>query len=211
MAESSTPEILARTKETLATARLGLRDVVEGDPARRLGGLRNLIVFGRAVTNVLQNLRSSEPDFDAWYEPYVAEMRDDPLLRYFYVLRSEILKEGKLPTSNMTHIKQFEFPKDMQRLGPPPTGAVAFFMGDQSGGSGWEVKLPNGDVEKFYVDIPGDIGSSEVHLPDAPDTHREIPIPDKRIETLSGLYFSYLQAMVDDARTTFAEGNNQRR
>jgi hypothetical protein len=185
MAEKSTRETLARVKETLDTAKLGLRDVVEGGPSRRLGGLRNLIVFGRAVTNVLQNLRSSEPSFDTWYQPYVNEMRDDPLLRYFYVVRSEILKEGKLRTSNKLHIKRFEFPKDMQRPGLPPAGAGAFFMGDQSGGSGWEIRLPSGDIEKFYVDIPGDIASSEVHLPEAPATHRGIIIPDKRIETLS--------------------------
>lgn len=205
MVKSATAEIFARVKETLATARLGLRDVIHGGPERRLAGLRNLVVFGRAVTNVLQNLRGPEPAFESWYQPYVTEMRDDPLLRYFYVLRSEILKEGKLKTGSMLHIKRFEFPKDMQRLGSPPPGAGAFFMGDQAGGTGWEIKLPNGEIEKFYVDIPGDIGTSEVQLADAPKTHKGLAIPDPRIETLARLYFDYLTGMVDDARSTFAE------
>jgi hypothetical protein len=61
-------------------------------------GLRNLIVFGRAVTNILQNLRSvvGAKTFDEWYMPLQEEMRDDELLKYFYELRTEILKEGSL-------------------------------------------------------------------------------------------------------------------
>ncbi len=199
----TTAEVLQRAKDTLATAKLGLRDVVQGGPERRLGGLRNLVVFGRAVTNVLQNLRSLEAEFDVWYAPYVAEMKDDPLLRYFYLLRSEILKEGTLRTGSSMHIRQFNFPKDMQRLGPPPPGAGAFFMGDQAGGSGWEIPGESGEVEKFYVDIPGDIATFEVHLPDAPATHRGKPIADKQIQTLAQLYFDYLSTMVDSARKKF--------
>jgi hypothetical protein len=158
MTEKTTGGVLRCVDETLATAKLGLRDVVHGGPERRLGGLRNLIVFGRAVTNVLQNLRSTEPAFDTWYEPYVKEMRDDPLLKYFYILRSEILKEGRLETGSRLHIRSFSFPGDLQRLGPKPSGAKTFFMGDQAGGSGWEVELPDGSTEKLYLDLPGDIG-----------------------------------------------------
>ena len=67
MAAKTTKKVLAHVADTLATAKLGLQDVLSGGPDRRLGGLRNLIVFGRAVTNVLQNLRSTEPAFEAWY------------------------------------------------------------------------------------------------------------------------------------------------
>ena len=37
------------------------------DPRTRIDSVRNVIVFGRAVTNVLQNLRSTEGMFDEWY------------------------------------------------------------------------------------------------------------------------------------------------
>jgi hypothetical protein len=204
MANKTTAGILQSAKATLDTARLGLKDVVDGGPERRLGGLRNLVVFGRAVTNVLQNLRSTVQDFDTWYAPYQTEMREDPLLRYFYVLRSEILKEGTLRTSSSTYVSHFNFPQDMQRLGPPPPGARSFFMGDQAGGSGWEVLTDGGDIEKFYIDIPGDIATFEVHLPEAPDVHRGASISDKRVETLARLYFEYLATMVEDARKHFA-------
>ncbi len=138
MAGKTTSDVLQRVQETLQTAKLGLRDVIEGRPERRLGGLRNLVVSGRAVTNVLQNLRSIEPTFDNWYKPYVAEMRADLLLRYFYTLRSQILKERTLNTGASMYISHFEFPRDMQRLGPPPrptTGARGSLKRQQTGAS----------------------------------------------------------------------------
>ena len=53
-----------------------------------------MVVFGRSVTNVLQTLRSVDREgFDRWYLPYRKQMEDDALLRYFYRLRSIILKE----------------------------------------------------------------------------------------------------------------------
>ncbi|HDD44713.1 MAG TPA: hypothetical protein ENG63_07635 [Candidatus Desulfofervidus auxilii] len=94
----TTTDIIRSAEETLKTAEQGLEDLIKGPPERKLSGLRNLIVFGRAVTNVLQNLRSIESDFDAWYERYREEMKNAPLMRYFYKLRSKILKEGLLET-----------------------------------------------------------------------------------------------------------------
>jgi len=202
MGNKTTKEVLQRIRDTLNTARLGLKDVLDG-PQRRLGGLRNLIVFGRAVTNVLQNLRSTEPTFDEWYAPYVAEMKADPLLKYLYELRTKILKEGMLGTSSSGYIRHFEYPKDMQRLGPPPVGAQGFFMGDQSGGSGWDVLLDDGTVEKFYVDIPGDIGTFSVHLGDAPTDHRGQPPTDNTIQAIAQAYFDYLSSMVNAAEKQF--------
>ena len=48
------------------------------------------------MTNVLQNLRTcvGKTTFDAWYGPKEAEMRADELMRWFYKIRSELLKEG---------------------------------------------------------------------------------------------------------------------
>jgi hypothetical protein len=76
-------------------------------------------------------------------------------------------------------------------------------MGDQAGGSGWEIPTADGGVEKFYVDIPGDIATFEVHLPDAPATHKGKAIRDKKIQTLAQLYFDYLGSMLSAALKTF--------
>ena len=144
----TTSDILKDAQEILATAEHGFEDLAKGPRNRKLSGLRNLIVFGRAVTNILQNLRSTEPKFDEWYERYKNEMMSDPLMKYFYNLRSEILKEGSLKVSTHTYISHLQLPHDLARFGPPPPNAKAFFIGDNLGGTGWEVQLPDGSVEK---------------------------------------------------------------
>jgi hypothetical protein len=77
----------------LRLVKQGLRDMEETEPDRVLLGFFGIVVFGRAVTNALQNLRTFDRQaFDDWYEPWQREMIDDPLLRWFYTLRSDILK-----------------------------------------------------------------------------------------------------------------------
>lgn len=199
----TTAEILRAARETLATAEQGLRDVEGRDPARRRSGLHNLVVFGRAVTNILQHLRSTEPDFDPWYAPHVEEMKGDPLLRYFYDLRSSILKEGPAQIGVGVHIHHFNFPDDLQRLGPPPPNAKGFFMGDSLGGSGWEVALPDAGTARYYVDLPPEIVTTSLHLPDAPRTHLGKPLDNKDAAALSRLYVAYLDRLLRAAEERF--------
>ena len=59
-------------------------------------GIRIAITFGVATSHALQNLRSTEPGFDDWWKPRSQSLAADPLARYFYVLRSVLLKEGYL-------------------------------------------------------------------------------------------------------------------
>lgn len=198
MVARTTARILADAEQTLATAKLGLRLLKTGTPDQRMAGLRNVAVFGRALTNVLQNLRSTEPAFDEWYAPIVAEMTGDPLLKYFYDLRSEILKEGSLKTTVSLHIKQFRS-RDMARFGPPPPGAAGFVMGDALGGVGWRVPQPDGTTEMYYVELPGDIGSITVRLAGAPKVHLGVALPDANVERLAGLYVDYLQRLLKNA------------
>jgi hypothetical protein len=168
----------------MATVLAAYEDVVGDNPARRLSGLHNFVVFGRAVTNVLQSLRSSKDDFEEWYRPRVIEMQADPLLRYLYSLRSEILKKGADRTSTSVKIKSFSFPIDMAQFGPPPANASGFFIGDRNGGSGWEVKLPDGSVAVYYAELPEGIGAVDVLLSDAPTQHLGRALADRRVQTI---------------------------
>ena len=152
--------ILQDAAETLRTAEWGLADLLGKDPRRRMPGLRNLIVFGRAVTNVLQNLRSvvGKENFDAWYSERQDEMRRDELLRYFYERRSEVLKEGTLgQVGSSVYIEELNSAELQPLMQNPPPGARGFFIGDQLGGSGWEVALPDGTTDKYYVALPEDL------------------------------------------------------
>ena len=200
----TTADILRDAQTTLATAFVGLRDLIDGAPTRKLCGLRNLIVFGRASTCVLQNLRPNESGFDAWYKKYVDEMKDDQLMRYFYKLRSVILKKGILRTDIKGYIERL-FSEDMKRFGPPPPFAKSFFIGDELGGTGWEVELPDGSKAKYYVELPSDIGSVTMHFPNSPDRHLGRKIEDSSVDNLSELYLSYLNRMLEDAIQKFGK------
>lgn len=199
----TTNQVLKDAEETLKTAKNGLDDLLKGHPERKLPGLRNLIVFGRAVTNVLQNLRSTEEYFDNWYLPFQEEMKNDSVMSYFYKLRSEILKQGILNVGTSTHLKEFNFPKDLYKLGPPPLNARAFFMGDENGGSGWEVELPNGTKEKYYIDLSSDFGNVNFIFPEPPKNHFGNELKDTSVEHLSQLYYDYLKNLVEKAKDKF--------
>jgi hypothetical protein len=193
--------ILKEAEDTLYTARLGL-DLVKGkDPKQRIAGLRNLVVFGRAVTNVLQNLRSTAGEsFDEWYQPKVDEMSNNQVLKYFYKLRSQILKQGTVNTSVSMSLSGN--PMALMKKYQAPPGAKNFFMGDNLGGCGWEVEVDEGVTEKYYVDVPDNIEGLDmninVHFPDAPDELKE-----HNIQELSEHYLDYLGRLVDEAKRIF--------
>lgn len=91
--------VMSRAGTMLQLVELGLADI--DDPAmeylRITRGLYNIAVFGRAVTNALQGLRTYDRQaFEEWYEPWLAEMRDDPLCRFFYALRTDLLKRTEI-------------------------------------------------------------------------------------------------------------------
>lgn len=197
----TTEIILKEAEDTLYTARLGL-DLLNGkDPKPRIAGLRNLVVFGRAVTNVLQNLRSTvgEP-FDEWYQPKVKEMSNDQVLKYFYKLRSQILKQGSVNTSVSMSLSGN--PMALMHKYQAPSGAKIFFMGDNLGGCGWEVEVDDGVIEKYYVDVPDNIEGLKmninIHLLDAPEKLKE-----HNIQELSEHYLAYLGKLVTEAKRIF--------
>jgi hypothetical protein len=76
--------------------------------------LRDVAVFGRSVTFVLQNIRTYYRDeFDLWYKPYEQEMDGDDLMCYFNHLRNDFLKEGQptggdVPTTIMVNVDEDE-------------------------------------------------------------------------------------------------------
>jgi len=197
--------MLSQARDILRTAQLGLEDLKEGRSDRRLAAFQNVVVFGRAVTNALEHLRTTEPKFDEWYAKYRSEMESDPLMRIFYEMRSEILKEGRTRVSNRLHIKQLQTPADMKRFGPPPPNAKALIIGDRFGGTGWEIQLPDGSTEMYYVGLPSDIGTSSLVLQNPPKEHLGQPLIETSIQACSALYIGYLEKLVVSAAQTFGK------
>jgi hypothetical protein len=196
-------EVFARADATLTTARYGLEDLRGIDPGRKLSGFRNVVVFGRAVVDVLLRLRSVDPGLDAWLEVRVREVQEDPLVRYFYELRSGLFRRRPAQTATGAQGASPTRPRDLRRSGPPPPGALSFFVGDADGGSGWVIRLPDGRLEKYYVALPADIGRLSVILPHPPSTHLGQALPSVGAEGLAGIYVQYLENLVFEARAHF--------
>jgi hypothetical protein len=199
-------EIFVRADNTLQTAKFGLEDLLDSSPPRRMSGLRNLIVFGRSVTLVLQNLRSAAPEgeFDKWYEPYQEAMKADPLMRYFVEARNVILKQGRLNVMSNSYFHSFSS-SDLDKLGRRPAGATGFFVGDTLGGSGWRVPLPDGTVEKYYVTLPASVAEVKQQFFDLPAA-LDPELRGATVEELSRRYIGKLDVLVQEAKRHFLGG-----
>ncbi|QGX40552.1 hypothetical protein [Permianibacter aggregans] len=199
----SIQEVIRRAEEILQTAWHGYEDLVGNNKGRRFTGLRNLIVFGRSVSFVIQNLRTPVGDkrFDTWYEKKQGEMKSDPIMKYFVSVRNEILKEGKLGISTAAHIHHFSS-EVMRKLGTPPPGANSFFIGDQFGGSGWEIEMPDGATEKYYVELPASVAEVKQQFIDLP-VPEDDELKSKSVEELSKYYLEKVELLLDDARSEF--------
>lgn len=195
---------LQRVEDTLQTAKHGLDDLLALQRERRMSGLRNLIVFGRSVTFVLQNLRSvvGTAEFDAWYAPHQDEMKASPLMRYFVDARNALEKQGRLNVGSSLHIKSFSA-QDMAKFGRPPANAKRFFIGDNLGGTGWHVELPNGKIEKYYVELPASIGEGKQQFIDFP-VDKAPELANSSVEDLCRAYIDALTTLVVSARQHFA-------
>jgi hypothetical protein len=194
----TTAEILLSARQTLSVARRGAQDVRNStDAERRMIGVRNVIAFGRSVAHVLENLRHTEDSFNAWYERY----RDAPVMQYIVDLRNAMLKEGELPVSVEIRGAELDFATLQRNLPPAPPGAKDFFICDQFGGNGWIVELPDGETEKFYVDlprVPGLVVENVIHLVGAPPDFHQVPIPE-----VCDRFMRFLRGMVADAERHF--------
>jgi hypothetical protein len=188
--------VLQSARETLRTAELGLRDLRSGITERRLPGLRNAIVFGRAVTNVLENLRSCDATFDSWYKAQSDALARDADMKFVYKLRSEILKNGTLPVTSVLDVRELDTALDPEVFGLPPPGATHVFVGGD--GIGWRVTLPDGTEEKYYAGLPPEVGTLETLFVAANGTGRDATELVER-------YLTRMRELLDEAARLFGD------
>ena len=88
--------VATRAGTMLRMVRQGLRDMGERGEDRMLFGFLGVVVFGRSMTLVMQNLKSfDEKAFNEWYTPFQDEMKGDPLLLYFKDLRTRVIHKNE--------------------------------------------------------------------------------------------------------------------
>lgn len=187
----SAQEVLTSVDMHLRAARFGLEDMAR---PKRL--VPNAIVFGRTVTLALQNLKSVDPAFEAWYAIKQHEMKASALMKHFVELRNKIEKEAHAPGGSYAHVKSWSS-SDFELLEPRPPGATDFFMGDENGGSGWCVPMPDGSVAKYYVALPTDKVVSGLILDGPP------AVSGRLAAEVVGEYLDYLEGLVEEAKAKF--------
>jgi hypothetical protein len=164
----------------------------------------NVAVYGRMVTSALQRLRSRTAAFDNWYLTKQHQMSNDPLLRYFYVLRSTILKEASIRFGHKATVHFRSNDELLKALGPPPPGAIAAVAIDSDGLSGWQVRMSDGSAVFHAVLLPAGMSELTLHVPDPPTEHLGHQLRTDSVAELGGLYHRYLQELVDEAQAKFA-------
>jgi len=180
-------------------ARAGLADAVGVDPTRRRAGVMNLFTYGRSVTHTMQTMKNVDNAFEAWWTPYQAKIGSDPLMKFFNSQRNALLKEGELVTVNSTFIKHLDGAMIAAINQHAPPGTVGTLFGDQLGGNGWEVAMPDGSTQKVYFALPADFGvESTLHFPDPPAVHDGKPVVDTSIGNVGGLFIDSLSKIVDE-------------
>lgn len=202
---SQTQLVLENTLTTLEMTELGLRDLSSNNPKYQELGLRNIAMHGRSVTFTLQKLRSFESDFEDWYNDVQEEMKSSELCRFFKDLRNEIEKQGQVSTSVSAYISHFS--TDMLQRLPKPENVkiLGFFMGDKFGGSGWEIELPDGKKDKFYLDLPKEMIQTERFFNNPPNEHLGLSLEGMSIQEISKIYYEYLSELVSKAFDKFGK------
>lgn len=197
----SIADVVERARRTLAICQIGLKDLIEStDFTRQIAGITTVTVQGRAVTQVAQQLRKFDAGFDDWYAPYLAEMTRDPLLRYFYELRTLILKEGapKVLVTNSLDPRSRPL-EGLGSTGPIP-GIENYADYFKSG------YLDTGifKTKPTYVALPVAQNTNVVLvLPNNPFEHKGQTIIDVSAQGLCILYVAYLGDFVRDLIARF--------
>ena len=93
-AKMAPSQVVTRSGTMLRMVAQGLRDMKDADHDRLLFGFLGIVVFGRSMTLVMQNLRTHDrAAFDVWYAPWQQERQADPLMKYFNVLRTTMIHQ----------------------------------------------------------------------------------------------------------------------
>jgi hypothetical protein len=188
-------EAVSKAEHHLQTALFGLEDMHR--PDRLVSGLHNAVVFGRATTFALQNMSGSVAGFDAWWEQKRREMQADPLMQCFKELRNRIEKDA---SSNVGVQVRASFNEEFwKRVLPAPPGATGI-AGEIGGRTWWNVALPDGTVERYYVAVPESFESISSVILTFPEEFRNQPA-----DALVAKYLDYLARAIGEARKLFVD------
>jgi len=187
-------EILKEAQDRLDTAWVGFEQAKLG-PTHLKGGFRNVAIFGRMVIFCTNNLRGKVEGFEEWDTDAKRRYFDNDVSKTMTDARNQFEKQASNPIFSCTHIKSFG-PQDRAKL-PRPANAIGFFIGDRLGGSGWMLRMENGDELPFYIDLPPEIGEVKTVLPHAGKTLDLMETAETYLRSLQ-CYLDELRAFVGE-------------
>lgn len=182
------------------------------DASRSLGQQRELlstaVVLLRSIWNILNNMDKSDAGIATWFRRLSDTAKQDPLLNYFTVERSLFLKEG---VDTIKGVRLHARPGARAEVGPEgftfrwttpvkgpqevrvprPANVRSSFMGDQSGGMGYFIELPDGTLEKRYVQVPPECAQVTLFYPHAPLVHLGRQLYTREADVLIGLFHAF--------------------
>lgn len=216
----NTSEIFSRLRRRLVDIETMMENF-DSAPGQMRATISRIAVEGRSITNIIQNLRNKVDGFDDWYNVKVDEMRNDALLRFFYQLRTETLKEGKdrirglqmKPQPNaqiqiesgkgITVAKKLASGEVHSTFFPEPENTKGTFMGDSNGGCGFNVVTADGSIRKKYIHIPSEVIEVSLLFERPPTMHNGQLLADATPRYLCQLYVRYLQKLCLEAEKKF--------
>ncbi|MDP9191469.1 MAG: hypothetical protein M3P06_07185 [Acidobacteriota bacterium] len=137
---------LREAEALLELVEAGLKQVTEGPDERRVPGVRNVLLFGNAFATAMKAIASKDRLFASWLD---VQKPVDGIEELGRIMMAE-------PKTRRDYT-QVQLASAGKAFGPRPANARAFFSGDRLGGSGWEIDLPGGRVEKYYVQLPDEL------------------------------------------------------
>ena len=169
---------LREAETLLELVEAGLKQVTDGPSERRVPGVRNVLVFGATFAAAMKSIAAKDRLFASWFDVQKPTEGIDQLLR---IMTTE-------PKTRRDYT-QVQLASAGKEFGPRPDHARAFFSGDRLGGSGWEIELPGGRVEKYYVMLPDELPSGYTFTG-----------TDRNAETLARRHVAQLREMLRHAR-----------
>jgi hypothetical protein len=188
-------ELLLQAEDALALVESAMAELRKGEQERRLAAVRNVAAFGREVMKSLRQLCTLDAGFADWFQQNAGAMLSDPMMQEFSRASADLLT-GRGLELNVT---QLTIASAGARFGARPKAARAFFTGDRLGGSGWELVLRDGSVEKYYMMIPESIRPPGLRFRSEPPSDDAAQC----VEELANHYTDYLREMIRAGRQLF--------
>jgi hypothetical protein len=147
--------------ERLKLVKLQILELKKASPYNRQLAITNALSLARSVYHSLSQLRKQgNVESKAWFKLENEKLATSEINDWLRKARDVSLKEAKPITSMNAYIGNFN--TDMMANLVRPPGATSFFIGDQNGGSGWDITHSDGSTSVVYVNSDKDIPEARI-------------------------------------------------